>query len=949
MTISTSLRALALSLGALAATGATAGVASAAGEPTVPFERPAQYTSVNGQLHLRVRAAEVTSTVNGREYNNLYSYETEVIGGRGTYMPGTTSRYIGPTWNVKPGDTLTIDYINDLPQQPFTSNVPGAQQEMIPQPINLHVHGLTVAPEGNSDNVLLSIPPGRSNRYRITLPKDEFHGLDWYHPHIHGLADDQVYEGLAGFINIGRADGDYTQFDGLPVEPMAIRYSVVEPNAQGGMVDASAVLTTGTALAPRGQMIYTTNGRVAPSVRINAADPATGSKAESQVWVLTNITGSASYVFALEEVAKADAANPDAVGTPVDFTIVSRDGATMPKPDVLTGDAARRGYLLGQGGRAAILVQGASDPSKVVRLVQVQNRSGSGDHSSFNWPAQQWVGNWRDYTRDVIAIGYTDPSVPNGKHVDTPSTLTARGGEPQSQYDLRKAKVDYHRTFVYNGVGNPQPGSPNNFPIDHELFPDNRVDQPRANSVEEWTILNMSSLHHPFHAHTQYGQLMQAVSPTSGPFRQQAGEYTPVQYVTDLSSGPRPSGGDVFNVPPAMLGRDGNPLTDAKGHVVQPGRLTLRVHFSSVLGTYVEHCHRLPHEDRGMMTMVRTIPNDPITAVAGAAGDPSAVDVLSRSMRSKAVLHPLGTGAGHVSVGVGDVNADAVADVATASGAGTPTRVVVRSGASGYTTRLLRTMAPFGSSYRGGATVALEDLNGDQRAEIIVGQRQGGRVVVLSGANGRVLTDFRPYGPSFRGGVSVAAGVLEAGGRSALVTAPRSGAAPTVRVFNFDLFGDAEGNFPNIQMRLTPLRVASFLAGPASYRGGLDVAAGYVYARRGGFAQLVTVPRAGRVDVRTWDAMSHEHMPENVSPSGVARPMEYDPAAPRHFMQSARLRMDGMVAGADVAATSTSAAARITVAPAAGGRLRTVLPVGAGVTLRQAGDLPVAGDNVGGM
>ena len=92
------------------------------------------------------------------------------------------------------------------------------------------------------------------------------------------------------------------------------------------------------------------------------------------------------------------------------MTIVSYDGTPLPAPHVIPG-VNGRGVLLGQGGRIAILVQGASDPSKVIRLVQVENRSGTGDASAYYWQEEKAIPGWRDYTRAVLAIGYTDRRV----------------------------------------------------------------------------------------------------------------------------------------------------------------------------------------------------------------------------------------------------------------------------------------------------------------------------------------------------------------------------------------------------------------------------------------------------------------------------------------------------------------------------------------------------------
>lgn len=121
----------------------------------------------------------------------------------GTYTPGTASTHVGAEWHVMPGDQITVEYINALPDDEFTA-VGQTNPETVAQPINLHTHGVTVRPDGNSDNVLLSIPQGRSNEYVIDIPADQHAGLYWYHPHVHGNSDAQS----TGSIAHGDRNGD---------------------------------------------------------------------------------------------------------------------------------------------------------------------------------------------------------------------------------------------------------------------------------------------------------------------------------------------------------------------------------------------------------------------------------------------------------------------------------------------------------------------------------------------------------------------------------------------------------------------------------------------------------------------------------------------------------------------------------------------------------------------
>ncbi|BAY62544.1 multicopper oxidase type 2 [Calothrix brevissima NIES-22] len=94
----------------------------------------------------------------------------------------------GPFIITEPGDTIKIKLINDLSKE-----VQGKEQVS-----NLHTHGLHVSPVGHGDNVLLAIEPEDSWDYSITIPDNHAIGTNWYHPHLHGLTNEQVASGLAG-------------------------------------------------------------------------------------------------------------------------------------------------------------------------------------------------------------------------------------------------------------------------------------------------------------------------------------------------------------------------------------------------------------------------------------------------------------------------------------------------------------------------------------------------------------------------------------------------------------------------------------------------------------------------------------------------------------------------------------------------------------------------------
>jgi suppressor of ftsI len=132
-----------------------------------PFDEPAVLRSHHGRLTTTFTVEEGRFTVAG-------------VRVRGKSFRGT---FIGPTLRVRPGDTIELRLLNRLGE-----------------PTNLHEHGFHVSPIGISDNVLRTMPAGSDNAVRLRLPRDMAPGTYWYHAHLHGMVEEQVFSGLAGVI-----------------------------------------------------------------------------------------------------------------------------------------------------------------------------------------------------------------------------------------------------------------------------------------------------------------------------------------------------------------------------------------------------------------------------------------------------------------------------------------------------------------------------------------------------------------------------------------------------------------------------------------------------------------------------------------------------------------------------------------------------------------------------
>ena len=159
---------------------------------------------------------------------------------------------------------------------------------------------------------------------------------------------------------------------------------------------------------------------------------------------------------------------------------------------------------------------------------------------------------------------------------------------------------------------------------------------------------------------------------------------------TGLRTGPNRWGMDNANV--------AAPTMQIDESVIQPGILSMRTRFDDYTGLFVMHCHRLNHEDNGLMALINVIPAVSTYAVAipGAAGRPAQVRVYDgNGDRLVATVTPFPGYEGGVSVAMGDVDDDGALDLIVGSGRGHEPEVVVyatkaAAGKPSFTTEFAR-------------------------------------------------------------------------------------------------------------------------------------------------------------------------------------------------------------------------------------------------------------------
>ena len=368
--------------------------------PTValagPFVEPPVFASSNGVLDLLMVALPLPVTsLNYVPPNNAPPMNTtgwlyqicqraDAVGNACPAGSATVSNYGGTRLALQPGDTLKIRLGNQLPlldpiKVKHSVDSGGANLPM--NLTNLHTHGLIVPARAPTlsdptfgDYVFVeiynpangtpvpqtthqhgSIVKGYAD-YRIDIPANHPDGAFWFHPHVHGLALNQISSGLAGIISIGSV-GQYAFGDvsNTPFPDANVRHLVLKDMQvlAGGTImfaNGSASAANGEVLAQEdptfcnqypvlptevrkgscpgadnsndggndytgGAWFFTVSGQQYPTISLDEQD--------GEMWRLTNASGSLSYDLQLMN---------NVTGAPMVMQLVSVDGVSINVP-----------------------------------------------------------------------------------------------------------------------------------------------------------------------------------------------------------------------------------------------------------------------------------------------------------------------------------------------------------------------------------------------------------------------------------------------------------------------------------------------------------------------------------------------------------------------------------------------------------------------------------------
>jgi FtsP/CotA-like multicopper oxidase with cupredoxin domain len=182
--------------------GAAAAASNAALWPVAARAATAETLLQPSEIHSNNRVLDtIITAAPGRVQLGDHAFPGSLY--NGAYMP--------PVLRARAGDTMRITFKNDLPSDPS----------------NLHYHGLSVSPQGRSDNVFVHVHPGQEFKYEVSIPANgrQRPGLFWYHPHAHGVVAKQMLGGMSGGLVIEGSEQLFPILQGLPERFFLIKHA----------------------------------------------------------------------------------------------------------------------------------------------------------------------------------------------------------------------------------------------------------------------------------------------------------------------------------------------------------------------------------------------------------------------------------------------------------------------------------------------------------------------------------------------------------------------------------------------------------------------------------------------------------------------------------------------------------------------------------------------------
>ena len=205
----------------LASTATTAASVSGSAVPTATAASAAT-RALDAEYSLR--AMPTSAAIFPGKETAVWSYRGKPLGGDPASLQPVGDSYLGPTFRVKKGQRIRINFTNELPEPSIT-----------------HWHGFHI-PDDMDGHPRFAVDSGETYTYEFDILNRA--GMYWYHPHPHGRTGPQVYGGMAGLFIVS---DDEEAALGLPAGdydiPLVLQDRVIDNDNQfvylpNGMMDS---------------------------------------------------------------------------------------------------------------------------------------------------------------------------------------------------------------------------------------------------------------------------------------------------------------------------------------------------------------------------------------------------------------------------------------------------------------------------------------------------------------------------------------------------------------------------------------------------------------------------------------------------------------------------------------------------------------------------------------
>ena len=414
---------------------------------------------------------------------------------------------------------------------------------------------MRISPVKPGDDIFLQILPHTSFEYKIFIPDYNPSGLYWFHAHYHPYVERQVFSGLSGAIIVEGLLNPWPYLVSAASNRTLTENIVILKDIQ--LLKNGSIPWQGNTINSNASTYRTINGQISPSYTIQ--------QNELQFWRVANIGADIYYnlTFTYFEPLLDDG-NQQQQQKQIEkyLTIyqIAKDGNTR------TRMIESQSVLLYPGSRYEFFIRCPSFPSPSLASSSPSVRSGVDPKVVININTERYsTGPVGDLYPHVV-LGKIFVSGISHNYLPVPTS-----GFPESR-DLRKYTIAQKRTFFL--TEDPPKDAIQNFYINGKVYNKSRIDVvSKLNTVEKWSIINLSNEQHVFHIHQTGFQLV-------------AREGMEVEF----------------------LGREDTVNVKEQAEGV-PGSIDILISFLEPVetGEFVFHCHILGHEDQGMMQNIRVV------------------------------------------------------------------------------------------------------------------------------------------------------------------------------------------------------------------------------------------------------------------------------------------------------------------------------------------------------